>query len=122
MHYKMQVKSQQPQIYKTLKRIEEDRTLYRRIKPIEGKFKKLSAILVTQQQTYGSTLESTDKIPLEIFIIKQNLKKYQQTNGACPLLDDTCLYLDIVGFGEGPQLVAIMDGTYVWQTVTIRRW
>ena len=39
--------------------------------------------------------------------------KYHQTKGACLLLDDPWLYLDIRDFSEVPQIKAIIDGTYV---------
>ena len=69
--------------------------------------------LVTQQQTNGSTLEIIDKIPLEKVIIEENLKKYHQTKGAGPLLNDPLLYIYIGAFGEGLQVEAIMYSTYV---------
>ena len=59
-----------------MQRIEEDSTLTRRIKYIEGEFKKPGTTLVTQQQTNGRTLEITDKIPLEKVVVTKNLKKY----------------------------------------------
>ena len=43
----------------------------------------------------------------------ENVKKYHQIKGACLLFDETRLYLDIRDFGEGPQVEAIMDGTYI---------
>ena len=49
---------------RNMQRREEDRTLARRIKYIEGKFRKPGTTLVTQQQTDGRTLETTVKIPL----------------------------------------------------------
>ena len=41
------------------------------------------------------------------------LKKYQQTKGASPLLDDPQLNLDIRALGEGKQVEAILDGNDV---------
>ena len=41
------------------------------------------------------------------------MKKYHHTKGAFPLFDDPRLYLNISDFGEGPQVEAILDGTYV---------
>ena len=41
------------------------------------------------------------------------MKKYYQTEGACPLLDDPHLYSDIGDLGEVPKSEAIIDGTYV---------
>ena len=58
-------------------------------------------------------MEITEKIPLEKAIVEENPKKYHQTKGACLLLDDPRLYRDIGDFGEGKQVEAIMDGTYV---------
>ena len=54
------------------------------------------------------------KIPQEKVIIAENLKKYHQTEGACPLLDDPCMYLDIRVFNEGPQVEDILYVTYVF--------
>ena len=65
------------------------------------------------QETDGSTLEITDKIPLERVIIEENLKKYHQTKGACPWLGDPRLYIYIGAFGEVPRIESIPDGTYV---------
>ena len=93
--------------------IEEDHTLSIRIKYIKGKFSKPGNILVTQQQTDGSTLETTYKIPLEKIIIEENLKKYHHTKVYLPLLDDLWLYQYIGDFGEVPNVEAILDGTYV---------
>ena len=87
-----------------MQRIEEYRTLSRRIKYIEGKFSKPGTTLVTQQQTHSSTLEITDKIPLEKVIIEENLEKYHHNEGAFPLLDDPWLYIDIGYFVEVPQV------------------
>ena len=47
-----------------VQRREEDRTLVRRIKYIEGKFRKPGTTLFTQQQTNCRTMEITDEIPL----------------------------------------------------------
>ena len=55
-----------------IQRREEDLTLARRIKHIEDTFSKPGTTLVTQQQTNGSTLEITYKIPLEKVIISEN--------------------------------------------------
>ena len=96
-----------------MQRIEEYRTLIRRIKYIKGKFSNPCTTLVTQQQTYGRTLEITDKIPLEKVIIEENLKKYHQIEGACQLLGDPRLYRDIGSFGEVTQVEAILNGMYV---------
>ena len=78
---------------------EEEHTLSRWIKYIEGRFSKSGTTLVHQQQTKGRILEITNKMQLEKVIIKENLKKYHQTEGACPLLNDTRLYIDIGTFG-----------------------
>ena len=48
---------------------------------------------------------------MEKVIIAVNLKKYDQTKGACPLFDDPQLYLYIGDFGEGPHVEAILDVT-----------
>ena len=62
--------------------LEEYLTLARRIKNIEGKFRKPGTTVVIQLQTNGRTLEITYKIPLEKVIIEENLKNYHQTKGA----------------------------------------
>ena len=59
--------------------LEEDRTISKWIKYIEGKFRKTGTTLITQQQTNITTLEITEKIPTEKVIIEENLKKYHQT-------------------------------------------
>ena len=41
------------------------------------------------------------------------MKKYHHTKGACPLLNDPQLYLDIEAFGEGPHVEDILDNTDV---------
>ena len=79
----------------------------------EGKSRKPGTTLVTQQQTDGRTTEITDKIQLEKVIVEEKLKKYHQTKGACPLLDESWIFRNIGAFGEGPQVEAILDGTYV---------
>ena len=56
-----------------MKRREEDFNLARQIKYIEGKFRKPCTTLATQQQTDDSTMETTEKIPLEKVIIAKNL-------------------------------------------------
>ena len=50
---------------------------------------------------------------MEKVIISENLKKYHQTKGAFPLLDDPLLYLDIGDFGDSPEVKAILYSTYV---------
>ena len=91
---------------------EEDHTLDRRIKYIEGKFRKPGTNFFTQQKNDGSTLEITDKIILEKVIITENLNKYHHNKGAFPFIDDSQLYLDLGAFGEGPQVKAVLDDTY----------
>ena len=59
-------------------------------------------------------MEIIDKIPLEKAIIEENLKNYHQNKGGHPLLDGHRLYRDIGAFGEGIQVEAILDGTYVF--------
>ena len=54
---------------RNMQRLEEDRTLDRRIKYIEGKLRKSDTTFVTQQQNYGSTLEIIYKTPLKKFIM-----------------------------------------------------
>ena len=60
---------------RNIQRREEDRTLARRIKYTERKFRKLGTDLFTQNQTDGRTLEITDKILLEKVIVEENFKK-----------------------------------------------
>ena len=88
---------------------EEYCTISRQIKYVEVKFRKPHTNLVNQQQTNVSTLERTDKIPLEKVTIEENLEEYHHTEGSCPLLDDPWLYLDIGDFGEGPHVEDIID-------------
>ena len=78
-----------------MKWIEKYCTLARRIKYIEGKFRKSGTTFVTQQQTYNSKLYIADKISLEEVIIEEKVKKYYQTKEACPLLDDPHFYSDV---------------------------
>ena len=85
----------------------------RRIKYIERKFRRPGTNFVTQQYTNGITLKTTDKTPLEKFIIAENLKKYHQTKGTFPLLDDPRLYSDIGSLSEGPEVEALIYGLYV---------
>ena len=94
--------------------IEEDCTLDRRIKYIEGKLRKSGTTFVTQQQTDIKSLEITDTTPLEKVIFVGNMKGYNHTEGSSPLLDDPQLYSYIGDFGEGPQVEAILDVTYVY--------
>ena len=79
----------------------------------QNKFKVNEVNQVTKQQNGSSTLKITENIPPERVIIAENLKKYHQTEGACPLLNDPRLYLDIGAFGEGQQVEYILDNTYV---------
>ena len=67
-----------------IQRREEYKTLARWIKYIKVKFKKTGTTFVTQQQTDGSTLKITDKTPLENVVTAEKLKKYHQTEAACP--------------------------------------
>ena len=92
---------------------EEDCNLDRQIKYTKGRFRKSGTIFVTLQQTDGITLEIVDKTPLEKFIIEESVKTYHRTKVACPLLYEPQLYLDIWAIDEGPQVEAIIDGTYV---------
>ena len=41
------------------------------------------------------------------------MKKYHQTEGAFPLLNDPRFYSDIGSLGEGPQVEAVLGDTYV---------
>ena len=67
------------------------------------------------------TLELTDKIPLEKVIIEENLKRYHQTEGACPLLHDTRFYRDIGAFEKSPHVEDILDGAYVSLTTLTKQ-
>ena len=59
---------------RNMQKIEEHRTLARRIKYTKVKSKKPGTTFVTKQQTDGSRLEITDKISLENVIVAENLK------------------------------------------------
>ena len=63
-----------------MQRQEEDYTMVRGIKYIEGKSIKSCTNFVTQKQTYGSTLEITDKTPLEKVIMEENVKSTIKPN------------------------------------------
>ena len=54
---------------RNMKLREEDLTMARQIKYIEGKFRKSGTTFFTQQQTNGRTMETTHKTPLEEVII-----------------------------------------------------
>ena len=59
---------------RNMQKIEENRNLARQVKYTKGKFRNPDNTLVTQQQTNCSTLEITDKIPLEKVIIEETWK------------------------------------------------
>ena len=63
-----------------MQRQEEDYTMVRGIKHIEGKSIKSGTNFVTQKQTNGSTLEITDKTPLEKVIMEENVKSTIKPN------------------------------------------
>ena len=56
-----------------VQRREEERTLARQIKYINGKFKKAGTTLVTEQQNYSNTLEITEKKTLQKVKIEEKL-------------------------------------------------
>ena len=92
---------------------EEYWTLARYIKYIGVKFRISGTTFVTQQKTDVSTLEITDKIPLEKVIIAENFKGCHHTERACPLIHDPRLYSDIGAFVEVPQVEVIIYGTHI---------
>ena len=61
------------------------RKKHRWIKLVEKKLEKTSTTFVTTKTNDGSTIELTDKESLENAIIKENTKKYHQTESLCPL-------------------------------------
>ena len=63
-----------------MQRQKEDRTMVRGIKYIEGKSIKSDTNFFTQQQIDGSTLEITDKTPLEKVILAEHVKSTMRPN------------------------------------------
>ena len=64
------------------------------------------------QVTSGNrNVEITDKDEMEQLIIDENERKYHQTENRCPLLKGQLLE-DIGLLGDGPEVEAILNGTY----------
>ena len=55
--------------------------------------------------------EVTKKKDMEAYIIKENEKKFHQTEGRCPLLHGK-LYRDLGSMGDGPRVKDVLNGTY----------
>ena len=74
-------------IVANLIKIEEQRRLYRRLKPISRKFAdNLSTTSVVKTQQDGSQIEISQKEEMEEAIIQENISKYHQCESTCPFL------------------------------------
>ena len=66
---------------------------------------------MTKKANVGSTIKLTYKESLENAIIKENTKKYHQTESSCPLFHPS-IYNQIGSIGDGPAASDILNRTF----------
>ena len=99
-------------IVSNLKRIEEQRHTYRRLAPLKKTFhENLSTTSVIQTLPTGATIEITDREPMEAAIIKENKKKYHQSETSCPFLKEP-LRTAFGAYGETKATDEVLQGEY----------
>ena len=97
------------QIVKDIQYREKVRSMYKRIKyATKNRQCATTKLHVTTRQ---GMREVTKKSEMEKYIIRENEKKFHQTENRCPLLHGR-LYKDIGVMGDGPKVEAILQGTY----------
>ena len=100
-------------IVENLIKIEEQRRLYKRLKPISRKFgENLSTTLVVKTQPDGTQIEISQKAEMERAIISENVAKYHQCEETCPFLRPPLSTL-FGPYGDSSQSDKVMDGTFV---------
>lgn len=91
---------------------ENTRALYRRIRYMENKVKNLSTCRITVTTKRGRTVELLQKEEVEQCILKENERKYHQTEGTGQLQQGQLLR-DLGTMGNGERVEALLSGTYL---------
>jgi hypothetical protein len=91
---------------------ENTRALYRRIRYMEHKIKNLATSRVIATTKRGRKIEVTDKEEMEKCILRENERKYHQTEGTGQL--QTGRFLSDFGtMGDGTQVDSLLHGRYL---------
>ena len=98
-------------IVRTLIDLETQRSMYRHIKRTLGNSQSLSTTHITITNENGTTRELTKQQEMEDAIIKENIKKYHQTENTCPF-HHSPLIQDFGFYGEGPCTHDVYTGRY----------
>ena len=99
------------QILREMLHLEAQRSIFRRIKLINGGKQNLGTTFVEIEKPDGTIEQITNKKEMETAIIHENRKKYHQTENSCPFHVNP-LRQDFGDFGEGPGSNAVAKGEY----------
>ena len=104
-------KTKKSTIVKNLTRMENQRSMYRKLAAINKKNADLSTkYIVTTNNGVKTTISK--KEDMEKAIIKENIHKYHQTESTCPFMHDP-LKNHFGDFGIGPASEQLLAGTYI---------
>ena len=92
-------------------KLEEQRKLYRKLRPLSKKFSKNLSTTSVIQTRHGRTIEINDKTGMENAIIEANTKKYHQTETSCPFLMEP-VKSQVGDYGETKQIEEVLSGNY----------
>ena len=106
-----QNKAKYSSIVKQLHHLEEQRATFKRLKGINRKIQNLSLSYVTVTDEKGIKHDITDRTQMEQANITEIRKKYHQSEGACPFLEEN-LQQQFGTYGEGPQTESVLKGSY----------
>jgi len=92
-------------------RVEAQRTSAWNIKFMLGTTRNGSPTQVTVTNPDSSKSDLTERADVESAVMRENERKYHQTEGGSQLLDGV-FQNDFGSFGEGPAIEAVLQGTY----------
>ena len=99
-------------IIANLIKIEEQRRLFRRLKPISRKFSEnLSTTSVVTRDNAGNRIEISEKKDMEKAIMSENVKKYHQCESSCPFLKEPLSTL-FGPYGNTPDCDKVLAGSF----------
>ena len=104
-------KGKKAKIIEGMIKLEEQRKMYRKLKPLSRKFSEnlsTTSVILTNN---GITHELTEKVQMEQAIIDENRKKYHQCETACPFMSEPLLS-EFGAFGENTATERVLKGTY----------
>ena len=105
-------KGKKAQLIKNMQHREEQREMYRKLRPLNSKYSEnmaTSSVVVTNPD--GSTEEITDEDKMVQAIIEENVKKYHQCENTCPFLLEP-LAQHFGAFGETAATDRVLSGTF----------